>query len=113
MDVYVIYAYCNFMFISIFTHFFSSSSVRQTKCRLAGTPSEQLAFDETVCTKNIKQIMINVNSLCGSKCYWFSDMPGVVDFGKWFLKHAEELWKDLYIYLPHFDALRDDKERIT
>jgi len=38
---------------------------------------------------------------------------GVVDFRKWFLKHAEELRKDLYTYLSYFDSLRDNKERIT
>jgi len=38
---------------------------------------------------------------------------GVVDFRKWFLKHEEEFWKDLYTYLSHFDSLRDSKERIT
>jgi len=38
---------------------------------------------------------------------------GVVDFRIWFLKDAEEFWKDLYTYLSHFDALRDSNERIT
>jgi hypothetical protein len=38
---------------------------------------------------------------------------GVVNFRKWFLKHAEEFWMDLYTYLSHFDALRDIKESST
>jgi hypothetical protein len=38
---------------------------------------------------------------------------GVVDIRKWFLKYAEEFWRELYTYLSHFDSLRDNKERIT
>jgi len=37
---------------------------------------------------------------------------GVLNFRKWYLKHAEEFWKDLYTYLSHFDALRGNKELV-
>jgi hypothetical protein len=57
--------------------------------------------------------MTNIYRVCGSKCCWFSDRPKGCGFDKMVLERCRGFWKDLYTYLSHFDALRNNKKKTT